>query len=72
MKGKAAKRIIACVLTAALFMEPAMVSASERVSSGAEKETVQQSSFTYKEGDFVLFQNDVISSIYLDQEKELP
>lgn len=72
MKWKTAKRIFACILTAALFMEPAAVSASGQDSSGAEKETVQQSTYEYREGDFVLFQDNVAGSIYLDQEKELP
>lgn len=72
MKWKAAKRIFACILAAALFVEPAMVSAREQGSSSAEKVVVQQSTYEYQEGDFILFQDNVASSIYLDQEKELP
>ncbi len=72
MKWRAAKRIFACILTAALLLDPAMASAREQGSSGAEKETVRQSTYEYQEGDFILFQDNVVSSIYLDQEKELP
>lgn len=72
MKCKVYKRVLACITAATLLMNPAMSYANEQSGNlGNEKETAKQG-YEYKEGDFILFQDNTIVNVYLDSEKEYP